>query len=396
MSGDRDRESRPNDRKKGPAIEPADLSEQLVSGSLRHRRSKCSHGCGDSGCGSGGCGVGSVVDEIRRNFPYDDERAIVEVEFRGFVRCFVDISEASDPVRVRDRIIVHDRGATRWGLVSMVGSLVHAKRKAKRLSGEEIPRYARHADEADNKKIDSSAASERQAFSVCKTRIETFELPMTLVEAEWQFDHRKLTFYFVAENRVDFRALVRDLAAIFNTRIDLRQIPVRDAARRLGGVGVCGRELCCSTYLGRYEHITLEHARIQQIPTNPSKLSGQCGRLKCCLLYEVDTYVEGLKRFPPIDSEIEVEGIRGIVRKIDLFKELLWVSNAGESEWREVRLDDVSSVPQKNSRTGTGAPVEPSDSDRPTDGATERSTGRKRGGRGKRGRGNQRGGSTGG
>jgi cell fate regulator YaaT (PSP1 superfamily) len=233
----------------------------------------------------------------------------------------------------------------------MVGSLVHAKRKAKRLSNEEIPSILRFADESDLKKIDACLASERQAFSVCKTRIESFELPMDLVEAEWQFDHRKLTFYFTADGRVDFRALVRDLAAIFNTRIELRQIPVRDAAKRLGGMGVCGRELCCSTYLGQYEHITLDHARIQQIPPNPSKLSGQCGRLKCCLLFEIDTYVEGMKKFPPLESTITTERGTGVIQKIDLFRESLYVHHAGVSEWEMLTLEEYNNLPRDQARS---------------------------------------------
>ncbi len=344
VSGNPDGNRRPRPKKE-PATIPQDLSEQLVAGTLRGRRSKCSHGCGsDGGCATGGCGVGSLGDKIARAFEYADTRRIIEVESKGFVRHFVEVSDPELPIRVRDRVIFLESGALRWGVVSMVGSLVHAKRKAKRLSQESLPQLERVADEADLKKIATAEVSERQAFSVCKTRIEAFELPMTLVEAEWQFDHRKLTFFFVADGRVDFRGLVRDVAAIFNTRIDLRQIPARDAAKRLGGMGVCGRELCCTTHLGRYEHITLDHARIQQISTNPSKLSGQCGRLKCCLLYEFDAYVEGLRKFPRLESRIATSRGQATVEKIDLFGEAVWLQFPESTEWEKFDLKDLRAL----------------------------------------------------
>ncbi len=338
---DTGRTGRPRPQK-GPTANPSDLSEQKVAETLRNRRSKCSAGncTSDGGCSTGGCGVGSIVDQIAKAFDYTDQRAIVEIEYKGFDRDFALLPEGTNRARVGDRVIVQNRNGVHWAVVNMVGSLVHAKRKARRLSNEEIPIILRFADDADLKKIDSCLASERQAFSVCRTRIEAFELPMDLVEAEWQFDHRKLTFYFTADGRVDFRALVRDLAAIFNTRIELRQIPVRDAAKRLGGMGVCGRELCCSTHLGQYEHITLDHARIQQIPANPSKLSGQCGRLKCCLLYEIDTYVEGMKRFPPLEMTITTARGSGTLQKIDLFRERLYIHHPGESEWEVLSLEE--------------------------------------------------------
>ncbi|MGE3801865.1 MAG: stage 0 sporulation family protein [Candidatus Kapaibacterium sp.] len=333
-----------NKRKKGPTDNPTDLSEQMVAESLRTRKSNCSHSCGkgdcgsDSGCATGGCGKGSLLELIATNFTYTDERHIVEVTFPGNRKGFAFYEDPEMILRVRDVVVVEHESGQEWAAVSMTGSLVHAKRKAKRLSGEELPVILRLADPTDAKKIEQGKASSRQAYSVCRTRIESFELPMELVDAEWQFDRKKLTFYFTAEGRIDFRALVRDLAAIFNTRIELRQIAVRDAAKRLGGVGICGLELCCTTFLGRYEHITLDHAKIQQIPANPSKLSGQCGRLKCCLLYEIDTYVEGMKRFPPIESTVKTTVGVGSVQKIDLFKEIIWLYHVETSAWESLTL----------------------------------------------------------
>lgn len=332
---------------KGPLPDPNDLSEQKIAESIRRRQSKCSAGCGTDGCGTeggscstGGCGVGSLLQMISTSFAYDDARRIIEISYKGFRRDFAVIDEEDLSLRVRDLVIVQSDSGTDWAAVSMVGTLVGAKRKAKRLSNETLPMVVRKANEVDMKKIDQCRISERQAFSVCKSRIEAFHLPMGLVDAEWQLDHRKLTFFFTADGRVDFRELVRDLASIFNTRIELRQIPVRDAAKRIGGMGVCGRELCCTTYLGRYEHVTLDHAKIQQIPANPSKLSGQCGRLKCCLLYEIDTYVEGMKRFPPIESTVRTAKGDGVVQKIDLFKDLVHLFYVATHEWETISLAD--------------------------------------------------------
>ena len=338
---------RPGNRpQKRPSADPGNMSEQLVAETLRGRESKCSHGCGSDGkgCSTGGCGVGSLVELIANKFEYTDQRRIVEVTYAGYRRGFALVQNSDLPLRVRDIVIVRNQNGIDWASVSMTGSLVHAKRKAKRLSNEELPGLLRKADENDLKRIEQCKVSEQKAFSVCKTRIESFELPMMLVGTEWQFDHKKLTFFFTADGRVDFRELVRDLAAIFNTRIELRQIPMRDAAKRLGGMGVCGRELCCTTHLGRYEHVTLDHAKIQQIPANPSKLSGQCGRLKCCLLYEVDTYVEGLKRFPPIEGTIRTEQGSGIIQKIDLFKEMIYLYYPETSSWETLSLEDYRDI----------------------------------------------------
>ncbi|MCE2502526.1 MAG: Signal peptidase-like protein [Chlorobi bacterium] len=281
---------------------------------------------------------------IANNFEYKDKRDIVEITYEGHRRGFACVEDKGMRLSLRDVLIVKHGNGLDWASISMMGSLVHAKRKAKRLSGEELPTVLRVANEGDIKRIEQTKASERQAYSVCKTRIEAFELPMELVDAEWQFDHKKLTFYFTADGRVDFRELVRDLAAIFNTRIELRQIAVRDAAKRLGDVGICGLELCCTTHLGRYEHITLDHVKIQQIPANPSKLSGQCGRLKCCLLYEIDTYVEGLKRFPPITTEVKTPSGIGTVQKIDLFKDIIWIYYPDLSSWESLTLGQYKDV----------------------------------------------------
>jgi len=348
------------------------LAEQLVAPTLRNRQSNCTHGCGSAGggCGTGGCGVGSIVDLIVSEYPYNDDRRIVEVTYKGFRREFVQVPDDS-PARVRDLVLVESERGIDAGTVSMTGSLVHAKRKAKRLSNEPLSQLSRVANAQDRERVERNRASESEAMGVCRTRIVSCGLQMHVVDAEWQFDHHRITFYFTADGRVDFRELVRDLAAIFRTRIELRQISIRDEARRSGGLGICGRELCCSTHLTRYEHITLEHAKDQMLQANPAKLSGQCGRLKCCLLYELDAYVDGLKRFPPLDATIRTSLGTGRVQKIDIFRDVVYLHHRESDQWETIALDELRSLANaqdKNSSERVTTESADRGSDRPSGG----------------------------
>lgn len=346
-------------RNASPDKNPGNMAEQLVARSLRGRESNCTSGCGSGGCGSGGgcstggCGVGSLVELIVNEFVYDDPRRIIEVRYKGARKEFVAVPDEDLSLRVNDLVLVESERGTDAGFISMTGSLVHAKRKAKRLANEPMSTLVRRATAADGERYERNRASELEAMRVCRSRVEAFGLPMKLVDAEWQFDHHRITFYFTADGRVDFRELVRDLAAIFRTRIELRQIAVRDEAKRIGGMGICGRELCCTTHLGRYEHITLDHAKGQGMQLNPTKLSGQCGRLKCCLLYELDAYVEGLKRFPPIESTVRTRLGEGSVQKIDIFRDILYLYHAALDQWETLTLDELRQLSRRREETET-------------------------------------------
>ena len=362
------------DRAWANAGEATNLAEQMVSPTLRGRESKCSAGCGSDGncgsggCGTGGCGVGSLVDLVVRDYVYEDDRRVIEVQYKGARREFVVVPDPELPLRVNDLELVDSERGTDAGFVSMTGSLVHAKRKAKQLGGEPLSALLRKASVQDAERHNRNRASELEAMRVCRARIEAFALPMKLVDAEWQFDHHRITFYFTAEGRVDFRELVRDLASIFRTRIELRQIAVRDEAKRIGGVGICGRELCCTTHLGRYEHITLDHAKTQSLQLNPTKLSGQCGRLKCCLLYELDSYVNGLKRFPPLESTVRTAKGEGRVQKIDIFRDIIFLHHAATDEWESMTLVELHEL-----RSGARAVAEPVAGERSAAGGADRS-----------------------
>jgi cell fate regulator YaaT (PSP1 superfamily) len=344
-----------------PTGDPENMAEQLVSPSLRGRESKCSANCGNGGCGSdggacmtGGCGTTSLVELIVNAFVYDDDRRIIEVTYTGNRKEFCHVTDPEAMIRVHDVVLVESEKGIEIATVSMTGSLVHAKRKAKKIGGEVLPTLLRKINKTDLERHNKNHQAEREAVSVCRSRIEAFNLPMHLVEAEWQFDHRRITFFFTADGRVDFRELVRDLASIFHTRIELRQIAVRDEAKRMGGMGICGKELCCTTFLGRYEHITLDHAKAQQLQINPTKLSGLCGRLKCCLLYELDNYIDALKRFPPLDSVVVTEMGEGVIQKIDIFKDTIVIFHHVGNRYETLTLDELKEV---LSRTGDRTPA---------------------------------------
>jgi cell fate regulator YaaT (PSP1 superfamily) len=168
-------------------------------------------------------------------------------------------------------------------------------------------------------------------------------LPMKLVDVEWQFDHKKVTFYFTAEHRVDFRELVRDLARRFRTRVELRQIGARDEAARIGGIGSCGRELCCSTWLQEFKPVSTQAAKVQNLPLNPVRLSGQCGRLKCCLNYELEQYMSALSAFPEISTPITTEYGRGSIEKLDIFKNIVWILYS-DNTWDSKPLSEVQNL----------------------------------------------------
>jgi len=162
----------------------------------------------------------------------------------------------------------------------------------------------REATEEDLKKVEENKAREKEAFQICLKKIENHNLPMKLVNVEYTFDNSKIIFYFTAEGRVDFRELVKDLAAVFKTRIELRQIGVRDEAKMVGGLGPCGLFMCCGSFLGEFEPVSIKMAKEQNLSLNPAKISGMCGRLMCCLKYEQEFYEEARKRMPKVNKEV--------------------------------------------------------------------------------------------
>jgi len=188
-----------------------------------------------------------------------------------------------------------------------------------------LKKIIRIATEKDKKHYEENKQKEKEAFEIALKNIKKHKLDMTLVDVEYKFDNSKILFYFTADGRIDFRELVKDLAAIFKTRIELRQIGVRDEVKRIGGNGVCGRELCCCSFLGNFETVSIKMAKEQNISLTPSKISGNCGRLMCCLKYEQDVYAEKLAKLPKVGAIVKTEDGEGVVESIEILKEKIRV-----------------------------------------------------------------------
>lgn len=209
-----------------------------------------------------------------------------------------------------------------------------------------LKKVIRIANYKDKKHNEECKMKEKEAFKVCEKKIKEHKLNMTLTDVEYKFDDSKILFYFTADGRIDFRELVKDLAAVFKTRIELRQIGVRDEVKRIGGNGVCGRELCCCSFLGNFETVSIKMAKEQNISLNPSKISGNCGRLMCCLKYEQDVYEDKLSRIPKVGSIVKTEDGEGIVESIETLKEIIRVKlkDGDETFYKKFNAKDVTLI----------------------------------------------------
>ena len=216
----------------------------------------------------------------------------------------------------KDKVIVET------SLGEDIGEVVISKRE---LPDEKVPkdikRIIRLASSKDIKRQEDNKQKEKKAMEVCKEQIKKHKLEMNLVDVEYKFDGSKIIFYFTADGRVDFRELVKDLAAIYKTRIELRQIGVRDEVRKVGGNGVCGRELCCCSFLNNFDIVSIKMAKEQSASLNPSKISGNCGRLMCCLKYEQGVYEEKIKKLPKVGSIVKTEDGEGTIVSEEVLKE---------------------------------------------------------------------------
>ena len=204
----------------------------------------------------------------------------------------------------------------------------------------------REASESDLKKDMENREKEQKAFEICEQKIKQHGLEMKLVNVEYMFDGNKILFYFTAEGRVDFRDLVKDLAYIFRTRIELRQIGVRDEAKKLGGLGICGRPFCCNTFLGDFQPVSIKMAKEQGMILNPTKISGTCGRLMCCLKYEQDVYNDLLKITPKIGAIVNTPDGKGTVVDVNLITGILTVSlhKSMNAAARNYKVSDVTLI----------------------------------------------------
>lgn len=204
-----------------------------------------------------------------------------------------------------------------------------------------LKKVVRIADQKDKMIVDENKQAAKEAYEVCNEKVNEHQLDMKLVDVEYTFDRNKVIFYFTADGRVDFRELVKDLAAIFRTRIELRQIGVRDEAKMLGGIGPCGRMLCCSTFLGDFDPVSIKMAKDQNLSLNPTKISGLCGRLMCCLKYENDEYESAKEQLPDLGEVIVTPQGQGKVVGLNILERLLQVELKGQDRVLEYTLDEI-------------------------------------------------------
>ena len=219
-------------------------------------------------------------------------------------------------VKKGDNVIVETAQGEEYGEVMIPNRYVEDEKIVTPLK-----KVIRIANYKDDKHYNECRRKEKEAFEVCQKKIKEHKLDMTLTDVEFKFDNSKILFYFTADGRIDFRELVKDLAAIYKTRIELRQIGVRDEVKRIGGNGVCGRELCCCSFLSDFEAVSIKMAKEQNLSLNPSKISGNCGRLMCCLKYENDVYEEKLKKLPHIGAIVKTNDGEGEVDSVETLKE---------------------------------------------------------------------------
>jgi cell fate regulator YaaT (PSP1 superfamily) len=246
---------------------------------------------------------------------------IIEVQFKAQRKEFYRNAKALYLRTGNHCIVQADRGED-------MGFIISITRAEPSEIEADLKEVLRHATEQDVGRLAEIRAKEADALKVCQQKVAEHKLPMKLVDVENQFDGNKITFYFTSEGRIDFRELVKDLAGVFRTRIDLRQIGVRDEARRFDGMGMCGRRLCCATWLKDFEPVTLKMAKDQNLPLTPTKISGACGRLMCCLDYELEYYKELTKEIPKIGSKVNVFGGEHRIEKVDIFNRSVMLTDA--------------------------------------------------------------------
>jgi cell fate regulator YaaT (PSP1 superfamily) len=307
-------------------------------------------GCNNNGaCETGGCNKMNVFDWLSNmDMPVESRFAVVEVRFKNGRKDFYRNTDSLS-LTTGDAIIIEAATGHHLGYVSMQGELVRLQMQKKKVANDdEIKKIYRIATQKDLEKF--TDIQKRDLPTLFRTReiIRQLNLNMKLSDVEYQADNTKATFFYSAEDRVDFRELIKLLATEFKVRVEMRQISLRQEAGRLGGIGVCGRELCCSTWLSDFKNVATSAARYQNLSLNPSKLSGQCGRLKCCLNYELETYMEALKGIPEIEVPLLTERGEARLQKTDIFRRIMWFGFKEDNNWYPLRIDRVNEILEMN------------------------------------------------
>ncbi len=307
-------------------------------------------GCQNNGaCQTGGCNKMNVFDWLSNmEMPANDKFDVVEVRFKGGQKEFFRNVDKLD-LTTGDAVIVEIPNGHHLGHVSMQGELVRLQMQKRKVANDKsVKKIYRLAHQKDLEKYEEVKKRENPTLYRTREIIRQLKLNMKLSDIEYQADNTKATFFYSAEDRVDFRELIKILASEFKIRVEMRQISLRQEAGRLGGIGVCGRELCCSTWLGEFKNVATSAARYQNLSLNPSKLSGQCGRLKCCLNYELETYMDALQGIPKVEAPLKTEQGEAVLQKTDIFRKIMWFGYNRESTWFPINVDRVNEILRLN------------------------------------------------
>jgi cell fate regulator YaaT (PSP1 superfamily) len=329
-------------------------------------------GCKSNGnCGSGTCGSGSnklaVFDWLSNmTLPSGQEKFnIFEVRFKNGRKHFYKNPD-NLPITMGDIVATEGSPGHDVGTVSLAGELVKVQMKKRKITAdhEDVRKIYRKASQRDIDIWQRARGKEEETQRKGREILGALGLQMKLSDVEYQGDGNKATFYYTAESRVDFRQLIRDLASAFSIRVEMKQVGARQEAARLGGVGSCGRELCCSTWLTDFRKVTTSAARYQQLSLNPLKLAGQCGKLKCCLNFELDTYLDALKSFPKQDLVLKTEKGDAVFVKMDIFKSHLWYTYKEERfKWFRLTLEQVLEIVELNKKNEKSISLEEYEAD---------------------------------
>lgn len=309
-------------------------------------------GCGSNGsCGTGGCNKLNVFDWLSGvNGPASQEKFdIVEVRFKNDRKAFYRNVDKI-PLTVGDLVATEASPGHDIGTVSITGELVRLQmiKKGIDADSDQVKKVYRLARENDVQKWEEASKLEKPTMMRAREYAEDLGLDMKIGDVEYQGDKTKATFYYIADKRVDFRQLIKKYAEDFKIRVEMRQIGARQEASKIGGIGACGRELCCASWLTNFKSVTTNAARYQQLSLNPQKLAGQCGKLKCCLNFELDSYMDALKDFPPTNRKLKTAN--GIANhfKTDIFKGILWYFNPEDGGIVSLEKEAVKEILEMN------------------------------------------------
>lgn len=321
-------------------------------------------GCKNNGtCGTDSCNKLTVFDWLANmSLPNGQEPFIgVEVRYKNGRKLYYKNTE-NLTLSIGDIVATQAKAGHDVGMVTLTGELVRVQMKRKKVNIEDEENVLKIYRKASQRDIDIwSTARDKEEPMKVKARQYAIDLnlKMKISDIEFQGDGSKATFYYTAEERVDFRELIKVFAREFKTRIEMKQVGFRQEAARLGGIGSCGRELCCSTWLTDFRSVSTSAARYQQLSLNPLKLAGQCGKLKCCLNYELDSYLDALKAFPKSDTKLHTEKGTAVCQKTDIFKGLMWFAYEGEwMNWHIITTDHANEIIALNKKREKVASLE--------------------------------------